>query len=302
MIRHVEEVLKERNIGFQKNASTAALSGFQIGGPAELLILPRCRGELVDAVDILQSCGRAYFVIGAASNLLFDDAKLQTALIRTTAIDAIKSEKSGLSVDCGVRLNLLAARAAALGLAGLEFAAGIPGTLGGAIFMNAGANGSEIAQLVDTVDVYDPKTRQFFLVSGKEAGFSYRHSRFQNENLLILGARLHLSRDEPEAIKERMQALLQRRRETQPTMPSAGSAFRRPAPDVPLSRILDELGLKGLSVGGAAVSRKHAGFIVNNGGATAADVRALMTRIGDIVEKEKGIRPMPEIRFVKDER
>ena len=298
----IKEALKQRNIAFEQNVSTASLSTFRIGGTAALLIAPRCCGELAEAVSICRKQGAPYFLLGAGSNLLFPDGGLKTVLIRTTGLDAMRLTASGLYADCGVRLGALAAKAAQCGLSGLEFAAGIPGTLGGAIFMNAGANGREMADVISEIDVYDPKANRFLAIKQRDAAFAYRNSRFQNENLIILGAWLSLSCAEPLQVRRRTCELLQARREKQPTKPSAGSAFRRPAGDVALSRIIDELGLKGLSVGGAAVSRKHAGFIVNNGSATASDVRALIAAIQNIIENEKGFRPIPEIRFVEDEK
>lgn len=296
-----EEVLKQRNISFQQNTSAAVLSSFRIGGIAALVVTPSCRGELAEVVALCNKRKMAYFLVGAGSNLLFDDGRLETVLIRTTALDAVRITPYGMVADCGVRLGLLAAKAAKNGLSGLEFAAGIPGTLGGAIFMNAGADAGEMAGVVTAIDVYDPQRNLFFTMTNAQAAFDYRKSRFQHEALIVLGAHLSLSPDDPAAVRERTRKLLKQRREKQPTLPSAGSTFRRPAPDVPLSRIIDELGLKGLSVGNAAVSCKHAGFIVNQGGATAADVRTLIANIQDIIEKEKGFRPIPEIRFVKDE-
>ena len=298
----LEEVLNARNIPFQKNVKTAALCTFRIGGTAALLLTPRCRGELIESIRLCRLRQIKCFPFGAGSNLLFDDGHLDTVLIRTTGLDAVRILPSGISADCGVRLGVLAAKAAREGLSGLEFAAGIPGTLGGAIFMNAGADGGEMANIVTEIDVYDPDADRCFTLAREDAAFAYRKSRFQQESFVILGARLALLPDDSKNIFERTYQLLKKRREKQPTAPSAGSAFRRPAPDVALSRIFDELGLKGLSVGGALVSPKHAGFIVNNGSATAGDVCTLIKIIQDITEKEKGFRPIPEIRLVKDER
>ena len=299
MYAAIEEVLKERSIAFEKNVSTASLSTFRIGGRAELLIKPTCKGELSDAVSLCVAAGAPYVLLGGGSNLLFDDGRIEAALIRTTGLDAIRPLPDGrLYAQCGARLSVLAAKAAELGLSGLEFACGIPGTLGGAILMNAGANGSEIGNLVLFVDAFDPVKNKLLTLSHDACGFAYRESCFQGEKTAILGATLQLSCASPDEIRQRMKAFLAKRKATQPARPSAGSTFRRPAPDLPLSRMLDEMGLKGLSVGGAAISTKHAGFIVNNGGATARDVRELIAAVQKIVEKEKGFKPMPEIRFV----
>lgn len=296
----IKEVCRQRNIDFCENVETATLSSFRIGGVASLLLKPACVGELCDLLLLCQRHAVPFSLIAGGTNLLFDDGNIERVLISLRALDALREEPNGFVAQCGVRLSRLASRAATCGLSGLEFACGIPGTLGGAIVMNAGAHGAEISSVVREIEVFDPRDGRVLSMAAHEAGFAYRQSVFQGEPLVVLSARLALTSDDCGAIRERMQGFLQKRRLTQPTLPSAGSAFRRPSADVPLSRMLDELGLKGLSVGGAEVSQQHAGFIVNRGGATAKDVLTLIEKIQKIVEREKGFRPIPEIRLISD--
>lgn len=296
----IKEVCRQRNIEFCENVETAALSSFRIGGVASLLLKPACVGELCDLLLLCRRHAVPFSLIAGGTNLLFDDGKIERVLISLRALDALREVPDGFVAQCGVRLSQLAAKAAACGLHGLEFACGIPGTLGGAIVMNAGAHGAEIGSVVREIEVFDPRDGRVFSMSAQEAGFAYRESVFQSEPLVVLGARLSLCADDCAAIRARMQSFLQKRRLTQPNQPSAGSTFRRPSAEVPLSRMLDELGLKGLSVGGAEVSHRHAGFIVNRGAATARDVLTLIEKIQKIVEREKGFRPIPEIRLISD--
>ncbi len=244
--------------------------------------------------------GYPYALLGRGSNVLFDDGMMPIALVRTTTIDAVRFIENGVLADCGASLISLSYLAARRGFADLDFCCGIPGTLGGALVMNAGAYTKSISQLVRSVRVLWPLTGEIRTLYHDELDFSYRNSLFQHGNVILLDAMLSFSETEnPSEIHSRMRAMNEKRRVTQPLeFPSAGSVFRRPSPDVPVSRMLDELGCKGMRVGGAAVSEKHAGFIVNVGGATSADVKALILRLQNILEKERGIRPQTELRFI----
>lgn len=304
MSRSVSEVLSKRGIRHKADVSGASLCSFRIGGRVAALVEPTCIGELIEAVRVCLQEGLSFEVIGQGSNLLIGDGAVPTVLIRTTALNAIRCFSGRrLYGLCGASLAALCQRAAKEGLDGLTFAAGIPGTLGGAVCMNAGAHGRSISELVESVTVLRLESGEMQTLFNRELNFSYRNSEIQRKKLVVLSAMLRLPREaEPATILAKMNDLTAARRATQPLdMPSAGSVFRRPAPDYPLSAELDRLGLKGLRVGGAAISEKHAGFIVNRGGATAADVKALMRQIQDIVEKERGFRPEPEIRLIPEE-
>lgn len=304
MIASLEDVLKERGIPYRRGVLSATLCSFHIGGPAALVIEPSCLGELIDALLLCKRFGKPFAVIGKGSNLFFGDGIIKTVLIRTTTLCGARFLRDDcVRALCGTSISHLAALAAQQGLSGLSFAAGIPGTLGGALFMNAGAYGKEMSDVVKSVDFFDLDTEEITTLFHQKLNYSYRNSVFQAKNGVILSAELSLgpNRDRAEILRE-MRALCQKRRATQPLdFPSAGSAFRRFSADAPLSKLLDTLGLKGKRVGGAAVSQKHAGFIVNLGGATARDVMALIEEIQNIVEGACGAKPIPEIRFIPSE-
>lgn len=304
MIRALKDVLKERCIPYRQDVPAATLCTFRIGGNLKLLVEPRCIGELIFVADYCHRLKQPFAVIGRGSNILFGDNEIKTVLIRTTALDTVVFTASGrICADCGVSLGKAARLAAEAGLGGLTFACGIPGTVGGALYMNAGAHGSSIADITEQVLIFDLDDGKTKTVFHDQLNGSYRKSVFQAKNVLILQATLRLKKGgDSQLLCSEMQSLLMHRRATQPIgIPSAGSTFCRPAPDVCLSEILDKLGLKGMRVGGAEVSTKHAGFIVNNGGATAHDVRTLISNIQNIVEREKGFRPIPEIRFIPED-
>ena len=201
------------------------------------------------------------------------------------------------SVQAGMLLSDLAKKSQILGLSGLEFAAGIPGTVGGGLYMNAGAYGGEMAQVVTGADIFDGS--RVFHLSAEELELSYRHSLcMDHPDWLITRVELKLTPGDPDAIRAVMDDLQQRRRDKQPlSQPSAGSFFKRPQGDY-AARLIEAAGLKGFRVGGAAVSEKHAGFVVNLGNATAKDVLSLMEQVQERVEAMSGIRLSPEVRFV----
>ena len=296
-------ILKAKDIPFAEHTSTSALSTFRIGGTCRYLVMPRCQGELIESLAAIRQSGLPFLIVGRGSNLLFEDGEAPIALLLTTAVNAVRVDgDGGFTVDCGASLAGLSRTAARLGFADLLFACGIPGTVGGGLVMNAGAHGKCLGELVKSVTVMEISTGRITTFFNKQLAFSYRNSLFQQDKWLILRAKICCGiRVEPTFALQERGALLARRAATQPLdLPSAGSAFRRPGADVPLAKLFDELGLKGLSVGGAMVSPKHAGFIVNTGGATAEDVRALIIKIQDITEARCGFRPQPEIHFASE--
>ncbi len=304
MRREIADLLKNEGVSILQNVQTAPLSTIKIGGTVSLLIEPTCKNELITAIRILSAYAYPFEIIGRGSNVLFADGHIPIALIRTTHLDAVRYTRMGLTADAGTSLTALSALVARRGFADLAFAFGIPGTLGGALVMNAGAHGNSISDVVHSVTAYCPqigKTKTFFK---DELNYSYRNSAFQQNDWVVLSAELSLQDvREPAQIYTRMRAQSAHRRQTQPLeYPSAGSVFRRPAPDVPLSRIMDEIGCKGMCEGGAAVSQKHAGFIINRGNATAKDVVTLIERLQNKLEKERGIWPHTEMRFIPRER
>lgn len=304
MSGRVWEVLRKRGISARSGVSTAQLCTFRIGGPAAALVEPRCVGELIEAVAVCQQEELPFWVIGKGSNILFDDQGINGVLICTTPLDHVKILSEGrVKALCGASLAAICQQAARAGYSGLEFAAGIPGTLGGGIFMNAGAHGRALSDVIRSVDVLCIHDGKIETVFNQQLNFSYRYSELQSKKDIVLSAELQLVEGAlPGDIFSEMKRLCRDRRQRQPLdFPSAGSTFRRPTPTHPLAAELDRLGLKGLRMGGAEVSEKHAGFIVNKGGATASDVRALIVEIQNRVEKELGYRPVPEIRWIPEE-
>ncbi len=293
-----EDVLRERGIPFQNDVPTAGLCTFRIGGPCKRLIRPRCTGELIAAVRAAGICREPYAVIGGGSNVLFCDGIENVSLISTRGLRGIVQITPDLwRVDAGVMLPRLSRMVGKAGFDDLTFACGIPGTVGGGVVMNAGAHGKCLGNCIESVVAYAPDNDKIKTYVKKELNISYRKTIFQGNNEIVLCAVLSWTdQAEPAAIAAKTEALLAARAASQPLAePSAGSTFRRPSPEVPLGKIFDELGLKGLTHGGAAVSEKHAGFIVNRGGATAADVSALIEMMQTITEREKGFRPVTEL-------
>ena len=275
------------------------LTTFRIGGPAECLIEPRSVSELQLVRKIAQKYSLPFFLMGHGSNLLVLDGGIPGITVRLggTFSQAMLLNATEWSVQAGMLLSDLAKKSQILGLSGLEFAAGIPGTVGGGLYMNAGAYGGEMAQVVTGADIFDGS--RVFHLSAEELELSYRHSLcMDHPDWLITRVELKMTPGDPDAIRAVMDDLQQRRRDKQPlSQPSAGSFFKRPQGDY-AARLIEAAGLKGFRVGGAAVSEKHAGFVVNLGDATAKDVLSLMEQVQERVEAMSGIRLSPEVRFV----
>ncbi len=269
---------------------------FRIGGPVQALLEPKSIGSFVWCVRELEGREIPYFVLGNGSNLLVSDGGHREIALSTARLDSLRVSGDSLICGAGVILSRLGSMALSAGLTGLEFAHGIPGSLGGAVFMNAGAYGGEMKNVVESVTFVD-RDGQVRVLPGEECGFGYRTSRFQKGGV-ILSAILRLRPGDPREIRARMEELAQLRREKQPlNYPSAGSTFKRPEGDY-ASRLIDEAGLKGLRIGGAQVSEKHAGFIVNLGDATFSDVYALMAMVITKVYKNSGVKLEPEVRII----
>ena len=269
---------------------------FRIGGPAAAFARVTTESDAAALLALLRREGVPFAVIGRGSNLLVSDAGFPGAVIcLSDNPDSLRREGDCVSAWAGVTLARLAAFARDQGLAGLEFAHGIPGSLGGGVLMNAGAYGGELKDVVVSVRYLDAEGA---LRETQEPGFAYRRSRFSGSGEIVLGATLRLRPDDPAAIGARMAELMEKRSASQPLdLPSAGSAFKRPATGY-AAAMIDGAGCKGLTVGGAQVSEKHAGFVVNRGGATAADVCALMAEVQRRVLEKYGVELEPEVRFL----
>ncbi len=288
------------DITLRKNAPMCEYTSFQIGGPADLLVQPETMESLTACCRILQEEGIRPEVIGSGSNLLVSDRGIRGVVLRLAKpFNKVEIRGHELVAEAGISLALLAVKAQNAGLSGLEFASGIPGTLGGAIFMNAGAYGGEMKQVVMETEFLD-EDGSIKTVVGKEHKFSYRKSVFTGTNCVILRSRLQLIPGDPERIFETMRDLNGRRKEKQPlNFPSAGSFFKRPEGYF-AGKLVEDAGLKGVSVGGAQISEKHAGFMINTGGATAKDVCDLMAYVQKVVFETSGVTLEPEIRFMGD--
>ena len=272
---------------------------FRIGGACDAMLLPSSIEDVEAVCALLAECGEKPFLMGNGTNLLVTDAPLHRIVLRMgedfSRIDPVNG--TALRAESGATLSRLALFAAARGLAGLEFAHGIPGTLGGAVSMNAGAYGGEMKDVVTSVTYLD---KDLSLRETDDAGFSYRRSRFSDTDCIVLGAKISLHEDDPDAIRKRMRSLAERRRSSQPLdMPSAGSTFKRPAVGY-AAALIDEAGLKGYTVGGAQVSEKHAGFVVNRGGTCFDDVLRLIEHIQSEVYRVSGIELEPEVKIIRE--
>ena len=273
-----------------------AHTSFRIGGPAEVYAEPDSEETLCALWRFLTARGVPVAVIGNGTNLLVHDEGVKGAVLRLgERFSAVYRRENALFACAGVTLARLAVFAREQGLAGLEFAHGIPGSLGGAVMMNAGAYGGEMADVVRTVRCMAPDGS---VHETGAPGFSYRRSRFTDSGEVILGAALSLTPDDPAAIHGRMMELWNKRSASQPLdRPSAGSTFKRPQTGY-AAALIDAAGLKGACVGAARVSEKHAGFVINTGGATFADVTALMARIQETVFEQSGVHLEPEFRIL----
>lgn len=273
-------------------------TSFRIGGGAEIMAFPRNRQELSELLRAAKAAGVRPAILGAGTNVLAPDEGLGGIVIcLKDCLDGMEQlDDTHIHVMAGVTMTRAAVFAANRGLSGLEFAHGIPGTIGGGVYMNAGAYGGEICQVAKSVEIMDD-SGEISVFSNEEMRFSYRHSILEDKGGIVISAVFELTPADPEQIKAKMKELMGKRSASQPLdLPSAGSAFKRPAQGY-AAALIDQAGLKGFRVGGAAISTKHAGFAVNLGGATADDVKELLKQVSDRVWEASGIRLEPEVRI-----
>ena len=276
-------------------------TSFRVGGPARRMAFPEKGEQLVLLLSMARECGARPLVIGNGTNLLAPDRGLDRLVIETSGLSRLDAgeEPGSLTAESGVSLARLADFACRQGLTGLEFAHGIPGTVGGGVCMNAGAYGGELKQVVSGASVLFPEEGVRFL-TGEELAFGYRRSFLtEHPEAVVLYAEFRLSAGDPEAIRERQRSLMARRKASQPLeWPSAGSTFKRPEGHF-AGTLIDQCGLKGRAVGGAQVSEKHAGFVINRGGATCADIKELIRQVQETVWEKTGVRLEPEVKLVE---
>lgn len=272
-------------------------TSFKIGGPAEIFVKINNVEELKLIIKISKQAEFPITVVGNGSNLLVSDDGIRGIVLKIE-FDKIEIEESGkLKIGSGVKLAFLAQKCLKEKLEGFEFASGIPGTIGGAIRMNAGAHGSEMKDIVKKITCMT-RDGKIQVISNEEAKFEYRNSIFSQNDYIILEAEIQLRKGNPEEIRSKMDEYATYRKEKQPIeYPSAGSTFKR-GNDFITAKLIDECGLKGYQIGGAQVSEKHAGFIINKGNATAEDVKQLMKYVEEQVYNKFGKKIEPEIEII----
>lgn len=273
-------------------------TSFRIGGGAEVMAFPKNAVELAEVLTACKELNVSPAILGAGTNVLAPDAGIRGMVIcLKDCLDGMEQiDATHIRVAAGVTMTRAAVYAANLGLSGLEFAHGIPGTVGGGVYMNAGAYGGEICQVCQSVVVMDMEGN-LADYSAEDMDFSYRHSILEDKGGIVVSAVFQLNEKPQAAIKAQMKELMAKRSASQPLdLPSAGSAFKRPVGGY-AAALIDQAGLRGYQVGDAAISTKHAGFAVNLGKATAQDVKKLLGQVSDIVFEKSGIRLEPEVRI-----
>jgi UDP-N-acetylmuramate dehydrogenase len=295
----LDRLAAQRGLELRADAPMAPLTTLRVGGSADRLAEARDRDALLALLRLARDAGVPWMVLGNGSDLVVADAGVRGLVIRNRA-RGMTIEGTTLTADGGAPMAMLVKRCTAEGLAGLEFGISIPGTLGGAVWANAGAHGGEMRDVLDWVDALDPRDDAVRRLAAADCAFSYRESRFKHSGEVVLAAAVRLDRGHPDEIAARVAANQAQRVATQPLADqNAGSVFRNPAGDH-AGRLIDAAGLKGHRIGSARVSQQHANFIVTDRGGSAADVRALGDAVRATVEERFDVRLTYEIEFVGD--
>jgi UDP-N-acetylmuramate dehydrogenase len=298
-LERLDALAAERGIPLTPDTPLAPLTTLRVGGPADRLAEVRDAEALLAALRLARDADVPWFVLGNGSDLVVADAGMRGLVIRNRA-KAIAVDGRRVTADSGTPMAMLVKRCTADGLAGLEFGISIPGTLGGAVWANAGAHGGEMRDVVEWVEVWDPATDERARLANAECAFAYRESRFKRSREVVLAAALQLQAGDPQRIAATVTDHQAQRVETQPLADqNAGSVFRNPPGDH-AGRLIDAAGLKGFRIGSAQVSELHANFIITDRGGSAADVRALGDAVRATVEERFDVRLAYEIEFVGD--
>ncbi len=300
MVKKLVDFLVEQSIPFEQNVSGASMTSFRIGGEIKLVAKPQNPSQIKDLYAFLIDNEIKNVLLGRGTNILISDEGFDGVVVLLSELNELKVENGFIFAGAGVPMLTLAITAWKNSLTGLEFAHGIPGSVGGGVYMNAGAYGGEMRQVMISCECFDKDSGEFVHLENFDCGFAYRHSTFhEKKNLIILSATFKLSEGDPEEIRAKMDVLRASRVEKQPLdYPNAGSTFKRPEGYFP-GKLIEDAGLKGYSIGKAQVSEKHAGFIVNRGGACANDVKELIEYIQQNVKKKFGVTLECEIEFVE---
>lgn len=274
---------------------------FKVGGPVDILLIPSKVNQVVETLKICKNENIPYFIIGNGSNLLVKDGGIRGVVIKLSNLLFIEVKDNTIKASSGTLLEDVSKKAVENSLTGFEFACGIPGSVGGAVFMNAGAYDGEIKNVIKEAEVLD-RDGNIMVLSKEELELGYRTSKVMKDNLLVLSATFELTKGDKEKIQERVDELTEKRESKQPLeYPSAGSTFKRPEGYF-AGKLIQDAGLKGASVGGAAVSEKHSGFVINKDGATAEDVLNLIAHVQNEVKKQFGVELHTEVRIIGEDK
>lgn len=273
---------------------------FKVGGPADILLIPNSKEQVIKSIKICKENNIPFYLIGNGSNILVRDGGFRGVVLSLKNVKNIYVDGEKIEAECGVMLKEVSDKAIENSLTGFEFACGIPGTIGGAVFMNAGAYDGEISKVIESAEVIDENCN-IIRLSREELDFGYRSSLVMKKGYTVLSAVFKLEKGQVKTIKELIEDLTNKRESNQPLeYPSAGSTFKRPTGYF-AGKLIQDAGLKGYSIGGAAVSEKHSGFVINKGNATAKDITDLIKHIQDEVKKQFGVDLHPEVRIIGEE-
>lgn len=273
---------------------------FKVGGPADILLIPNSKEQVIKSIKICKENNIPFYLIGNGSNILVRDGGFRGVVLSLKNVKNIYVDGEKIEAECGVMLKEVSDKAIENSLTGFEFACGIPGTIGGAVFMNAGAYDGEISKVIESAEVIDENCNIIRLLR-EELDFGYRSSLVMKKGYTVLSAVFKLEKGQVKTIKELIEDLTNKRESKQPLeYPSAGSTFKRPTGYF-AGKLIQDAGLKGYSIGGAAVSEKHSGFVINKGNATAKDITDLIKHIQDEVKKQFGVDLHPEVRIIGEE-
>ncbi|MFR7994666.1 MAG: UDP-N-acetylmuramate dehydrogenase [Clostridium sp.] len=273
---------------------------FKVGGPADILLIPNSKEQVIKSIKICKENNIPFYLIGNGSNILVRDGGFRGVVLSLKNVKNIYVDGEKIEAECGVMLKEVSDKAIENSLTGFEFACGIPGTIGGAVFMNAGAYDGEISKVIESAEVIDENCN-IIRLSREELNFGYRSSLVMKKGYTVLSAVFKLEKGQVKTIKELIEDLTNKRESKQPLeYPSVGSTFKRPTGYF-AGKLIQDAGLKGYSIGGAAVSEKHSGFVINKGNATAKDITDLIKHIQDEVKKQFGVDLHPEVRIIGEE-
>lgn len=293
-----KEFYKSENVIL--NAEMKNYVHFRVGGPADILLIPENKEQVIKSIQICKENNIPYYVVGNGSNLLVKDGGIRGVVIQLIEVKNIKTYGETIEAECGAMLKDVSSEALKNSLTGFEFACGIPGSVGGAVFMNAGAYDGEVAHVIESAEVID-NNGEIKVLSRDELELGYRSSIVMKKNYIVLSARFNLKHGEVRTIKEMVENLTCKRESRQPLeYPSAGSTFKRPT-GYYAGKLIQDAGLKGYSIGGAAVSEKHSGFVINKNNATAKDIVDLIAHIQKEVKQQFGVDLHPEVRIIGED-